>query len=180
MNCDKQSVAHLPPLNPMIMPFPISNQLANTIIDIPKEIQTILDASNLSQQKNQENRSNSNRVYATKYLLKDSFWRPILRLFRRYFKFEALPVQTYKNIRLEPLSDQGGLLCREIGLPDELANLPNAPLALLMICNSHSIIRHQRLKPEAKTLMGRQAGVIVTSYYQVFNENNKRSRKAFF
>ena len=49
-----------------------------------------------------------------------------------------------------------------------------------MICSSHRITRHSRLIPEAKKLMGKHSKVMLSSYFDVFNENNMMSRRAFF
>ena len=76
-----------------------------------------------------------------KLLQKDAFWKVRLRLFRRYFKKEALPKETYKDIRKEPLRHQGKLLCKAIGIPKILAIKPETQFAMLMICNSHCITR---------------------------------------
>ena len=115
-----------------------------------------------------------------KFLQKDAFWKARLRLFRRYFKKEALPEEAYKNIRKEPLRHQGKLLCKAIGIPKELAIKPETQFAMLMICNSHCITRKWNLTPEAKVLMGRHSKVILSSYFDIFQENSKSSRKAFF
>ena len=166
------------PRDSMIMPFSVPTQLADTITDIPEEIQTI--ATKLCTSENKGSSKSSHSTAAIKFLQKDAFWKPILRLFRRFFKYEALTWQTYQTIRQQPFRNQGKLLCKAIGIPEDLAKQPKTPLAMLMICNSHCITRHSRLIPEAKNLMGEHAKVILSRYFSVFNENNFSSRKAFF
>ena len=65
-------------------------------------------------------------------------------------------------------------------MPDDLANEPKTPLAMLMIFSSHRITRKKRFVPEAKILMGDYAKDILTGYYEIFNENSKGQRVAFF
>ena len=38
---------------------------------------------------------------------KDAMWKPLLRMFRRYLKKDALPPATYATIQLRPLTSQG-------------------------------------------------------------------------
>ena len=49
-----------------------------------------------------------------------------------------------------------------------------------MIFSSHRITRHKRLIPEVKALMGEHHKEILTRYYEIFNENSKNQRIAFF
>ena len=49
-----------------------------------------------------------------------------------------------------------------------------------MIFSSHRITRHKRLIPEAKAFMGEHHKEILTRYYEIFNENSKNQRVAFF
>ena len=65
-------------------------------------------------------------------------------------------------------------------MPDDLANEPKTPLAILMLFSSNRITRKKRFVPEAKILMGDYAKDILTAYYEIFNENSKGQRVAFF
>ena len=49
-----------------------------------------------------------------------------------------------------------------------------------MIFSSHRITHKKRLIPEAKDLMGEYAKEIRSEYYEIFNENSKSQRVAFF
>ena len=51
---------------------------------------------------------------------------------------------------------------------------------MLMIFSSHRITRQKRLIPEAKALMGDYHKEILSSYYEIFNENSKSQRINFF
>ena len=51
---------------------------------------------------------------------------------------------------------------------------------MLMIFGSHRITHKKRLIPEAKDLMGEYAKAILSEYYEIFNENSKSQRVAFF
>ncbi len=47
-----------------------------------------------------------------KKMKKDAIWKPLIRLFRRYLKKDALPPSVYSTVRAKPLKEQGGLFCR--------------------------------------------------------------------
>ena len=42
---------------------------------------------------------------------RDLIWRPLLRLFRRFLKKDALQIDTYERIRSQVLPKQGLLFC---------------------------------------------------------------------
>ena len=42
---------------------------------------------------------------------RDVLWKPLLRLFRRYLKKDALPKTRYTEIRQAPVKLQGTLFC---------------------------------------------------------------------
>ena len=105
-------------------------------------------------------------------LKKDAVWKPLIRLFRRYLKKNALSHSTYTSIHSRPLSEQGALFAQALGVPSELATKPKTPLVLLMIINSHRITRKKQLVPAAGRLMGKYTVEIWSKYFEVFNENS--------
>ena len=54
-------------------------------------------------------------------LKKDAAWKPLIRLFRRFLKKEALDKATYSRIHLAPLAIRGKLFCEALGVPEQLA-----------------------------------------------------------
>ena len=42
---------------------------------------------------------------------KDTIWKPLIRLFRRYLKKHALSMIEYERIHDRPLQEQGQLFC---------------------------------------------------------------------
>ena len=73
---------------------------------------------------------------------KDSFWKPMVRLFRRYMKKAALDRSAYRKISLRPLKEQGRLLVEQLALPAGLAKQRDTELAVLLLVNSHSVTYH--------------------------------------
>ena len=49
-----------------------------------------------------------------------------------------------------------------------------------MLFSSHRIIHKKKLTPGAKRALDKHANDIWLKYYAIFNENNKKERKAFF
>ena len=49
-----------------------------------------------------------------------------------------------------------------------------------MLLSSHRIIHKKKLKAGAKRALDKHANDIWLQYYAIFNENNKKERKAFF
>ena len=52
-----------------------------------------------------------NMIYLTKNHRRDLIWRPLLRMFRRFLKKDALSIDAYERIRGKPLARQGKLFC---------------------------------------------------------------------
>ena len=48
-----------------------------------------------------------NNIYLTKNHRRDLIWRPLLRMFRRFLKKDALSIDAYERIRGKPLVRQG-------------------------------------------------------------------------
>lgn len=103
---------------------------------------------------------------------KDAAWKPLIRLFRRFLKKEALSKATYQQIHGSPLAEQGLLFAQALDLPAELAAKPKTPLILLMIISSHRITRKKQLVPAARRLLGKHTTEIWARYFEVFNENS--------
>ena len=51
---------------------------------------------------------------------RDLIWRPLIRLFRRWLKKEALSIEAYERVRESEISTQGKLFCRALEIPHEL------------------------------------------------------------
>ena len=113
-------------------------------------------------------------------LKKDAAWKPLIRLFRRYLKNDALSKATCDRIQDAPIGKQGQLLCEALEVPRELARKPRTQLAVLMMVKSHRIICKKQLTPGVKRVMGRHATDIWDNYYEIFNENSLVQRRQFF
>ena len=79
---------------------------------------------------------------------KDSLWKPLIRMFRRYLKKDALPTKTYYEVRTQPLNQQGYLFGKALNLPEEMAQDENTNTALMLMINSHRITRNRQMKSE--------------------------------
>jgi hypothetical protein len=73
-------------------------------------------------------------------LKKDAAWKPLIRLFRRFLKKNALPKEIYDQVQKVPLAEQGALYSKALYLPEELAKQPKMQLAMLMLMKSHQIV----------------------------------------
>ena len=107
---------------------------------------------------------------------RDAVWKPVIRLFRRYLKKDAMPKAMYKRIHAQAICEQGALFCEALGMPRDLAEKPKSARAVLMMISSHRITRKKKLIPHARRFMGRLANEIWMNYFEVFNENSQRQR----
>ena len=73
---------------------------------------------------------------------KESFWKPLVRLFRRYMKKGALEKSTLLKIRRRPLHEQGKLLVKKLKLPKELVEEKSTEMAVLLLVNSLMLTYH--------------------------------------
>lgn len=111
---------------------------------------------------------------------RDLVWRPLIRLFRRWLKKDALSIETYEGIREECITRQGFLFCKALGLSDELCSQRRSQMAMLLMISSHRIIRRKRLNPTVMELMQPYCNELWPVYYKIFNETSNKQRVRFF
>lgn len=111
---------------------------------------------------------------------KDSLWKPLVRLFRRYMKNAALDKSTYRKISLRPLKEQGKLLVEKLALPTGLAKQRDTELAVLLLVNAHSLTYHQKLTAEGREVLGASAAKLRKRYFSFFVDHNMIDRVTFF
>ena len=78
-----------------------------------------------------------------KRMKKDALWKPLIRLFRRYLKKDALPQKVYNEVRLEPLAKQGYLFCQHLKIPEEFLTDEQTSIAMMLMINSHRITKNR-------------------------------------
>lgn len=105
---------------------------------------------------------------------RDLIQRPLLRMFRRFLKKEALSISSYEFIRGEPLRNQGKLLCEALGVPWELAASKRNQCALLLMVSSHRITWRKNLIPVAQDLMTPFYNEIWPLFFRIFNETSHK------
>jgi hypothetical protein len=84
---------------------------------------------------------------------RDLIWRPLIRLFRRWLKKEALSIETYERIRESDVRNQGKLFCEALELPCELSEQLRTQMAVLLLVSSHRIVWRKRLIPTIAELI---------------------------
>jgi len=119
-------------------------------------------------------------TYLSTNYRRDLMWRPLIRMFRRWMKKDALSIDLYEGIRLESTSRQGLLFCQALGLPEELSRLPRVQMAILLMVSSHRIVRRKRLNAEVLEIMRPFYNEIWPIYYKIFNETSNKQRLRFF
>ena len=80
--------------------------------------------SQIGFQNHSEEDQNVKLTYLSNNHRKDLLWKPLIRMFRRFLKKDALTLDTYEGIRAECLTKQGLLFCRALEIPDELGIQP--------------------------------------------------------
>ena len=105
---------------------------------------------------------------------RDLVWRPLIRLFRRWLKKDALSIETYEGIREENFTRQGLLFCKALGLSDQLCNQPRCQMAILLMVSSHRIVRRKRLNPAISEMMQPYMADLWPVYYKIFNETSNK------
>ena len=111
---------------------------------------------------------------------RDLVWRPLIRLFRRWLKKDALSIETYEGIREECITRQGYMFCKALGLSEEISTQPRCQMAILLMVSSHRIIRRKRLNPLVQEMMEPFANELWPVYYKIFNETSNKQRVRFF
>ena len=111
---------------------------------------------------------------------KESVYRPLMRLFRRYFRKDALSQREYDSIHEHPLQEQGLLFADALGVPHALWAQPRTQHALLLLIDSHRIMRKKMLVPLCQATMGIHLPDIHVPFFTAFNECSLRHRKRFF
>ena len=84
---------------------------------------------------------------------KDVLWKPLLRLFRRYLKKNALSKEKYQTIRDKPIYNQGKLFAQALDIPSELAESERTHMAVLLMINSHKVVLKKQLIPACRAIM---------------------------
>lgn len=110
---------------------------------------------------------------------KISVYRPLLRLFRRYFRKDALRPVEHARIHSKPLEEQGLLYAEALALPDQLRN-PRSQNALLLLIDSHRITVNKQIVPNCVQMMEAHIDDIWVPFFSVFNECNRRNMWLFF
>ena len=110
---------------------------------------------------------------------KDALWKPIIRSFRRYIRSKVLAVipKTTENQIMEKRAQAYKM---SLDIPDELQKLEYAGLAILLIVDSPRITCKRKIIPECKERLGAYLRQIQPNFFDVFQENTKRTRLAFF
>lgn len=76
---------------------------------------------------------------------KDSYWKPLLRLFRRYMKKGALYKGAYRKIRSRPVEEHSRLFMIALELPKHIKRTKETEFAVLLLINSHSLTHRNKL-----------------------------------
>jgi hypothetical protein len=111
---------------------------------------------------------------------KDLVWKPLLRMFRRYLKKDALMLESYDGIRSESIRDQGRLFCKALGLSEELTGSLRNQLAVLLMISSHRVVWRKTLIFECKLLMQPYISDIWPIFFKIFSETSHKLRLRFF
>ena len=111
---------------------------------------------------------------------KDLLWKPLLRMFRRFLKKDALSLDSYQTIRDESFTRQGYLFCKALGVSDLLAGQVRNQCAVLLMISSHRIIWRKQLIPICQEMMAPYLTDIWPLFFRSFNETSHRQRLAFF
>ena len=107
-------------------------------------------------------------------------WKPLLRLFRRYLKKDALTKQQYQDIRDRPLREQGQLFALAFDVPEALARNKRAQFALVILVNSHRVVFRKQLIPQCRKMMHNYMGELMPLFFEIFQDNNYGQRVTFF
>lgn len=127
-----------------------------------------------------EEGQNIKLTYLSNNHRKDLLWKPLIRMFRRFLKKDALTLDTYEGIRAECLTKQGLLFCRALGIPDELGMEPRNQMAVLLMVSSHRIVWRKSLIPICKEMMQPFIKEIWPLFFKIFNETSHKYRLLFF
>ena len=95
-------------------------------------------------------------------------WKPLLRLFRRYLKRDALHTKTYANIREMPIQDQGVLLAQALEVPIEIASSLRTQNIIQLLVNSHRVVYRKQLIPKCQALMSSHIGELWPLFFEIF------------
>ena len=116
-------------------------------------------------------RYSKSRTYQTQFK-RDVLWKPLLRIFRRYLKRDALEKHQYQQIREQPIRAQGKLLSEALKLPENAVGKVRNRLAVLLLVNSHRVVFRKRLIPECHELMQSYADELLPLFFHIFQDNN--------
>ena len=111
---------------------------------------------------------------------KDSYWKPLLRLFRRYMKKGALYKGAYRKIRSRPVEEHSRLFMIALELPKSIKRTKETEFAVLLLINSHSLTHRNKLTAQSCKLMGDKAQELRQRYFQFFVDNNTSERVTFY
>ena len=111
---------------------------------------------------------------------KDTLYRPLMRLFRRYFRKDALSQREYDSIHEQPIQEQGLLFANALKVPHDLWCQPRTQYAILLLVDSHRIMRKKKLVPICQAMMGPHLADIKVPFFTAFNEGNRHQRMSFF
>ena len=111
---------------------------------------------------------------------RDLIWRPLLRLFRRWIKKEALSIDAYEHIRDSEITSQGRSFCEALELPEEMISQVRIQLAVLLMISSHRIVLRKRIVPGIAEMIEPYHSDIWPTYFKIFNETNQKFRRRFF
>lgn len=111
---------------------------------------------------------------------KDLLWKPLMRMFRRYLKKDALSLEIYEGIRDKNFNMQGLLFCNALDVPSELSAKERNQMAVLLMVSSHRIVWQKKLIPIVSEMMAPYKKEIWLLFFRMFNETSHKKRKLFF
>ena len=108
---------------------------------------------------------------------KDSFWKSLIRAFRRYLRKDVLSKQKMKLVLAFPIENQGQAICVALGITDINPRTTNIMLLLFF---SHRYVSQKRPILQVREIMAPYMSDIWPKFFLVFTDSNHRQRKKFF
>ena len=112
----------------------------------------------------------------------DNIWRSILRFFRRWLKYEAIPFK-HKDI-LSQIRARNFKFCSQL-LLDAVGNelvvkSTRNEIALLILVGSHRIIKKKKVIGDVAELVEPYKNELWPIFYIIFTQTKKKTRTLFF
>jgi len=108
-------------------------------------------------------------------------WKPLLRMFRRFLKKDALPQSVYSELRKIEMVSVEAFILTKLKLPDEIMALEDTGPACLIMLNSHNLVSFKKLLPQYRHLFQTvRVDTLLKNYYTIFQDNNSLQRISFF